>query len=186
MTCNPLYATCIAPAAAELPAELAVCTNEPGVEAAVSTIVAPPAVDVMEAPPPAVCEVPAAIARPEPPPPRAGCSIVEGRRRGIAFERRRSAEVNAGLGFDPNNATQVRELQQLLGVTVTGTMNPSTRSALNRAIRAIQTVLLQNGACDVGTVDGIFGPRTAASMRTAWGANASVMSALRQLHAPAA
>jgi hypothetical protein len=64
-------------------------------------------------------------------------------------------------------------------------LDHETVNALNRAVRAIQNTLLTNGTCDVGTVDGIVGPHTAAAMRNAWGAQVSVVSILRQRHAAA-
>lgn len=88
-------------------------------------------------------------------------------------------EISRALGFDPTNRAQVREVQQLMGVAATGRIDAATANALNRHVRAMQAVLLSQGHCDVGAIDGVMGPRTAAGMRDMLGA-ASLVTWLRQ------
>lgn len=81
--------------------------------------------------------------------------------------------------FGPKTEAVVKQLQQENGITVDGMVGDATRSAIaqqstdeqllkegakNDAVKAAQTILGGNGF-DVGTIDGIFGPKLVAAVK---------------------
>lgn len=181
MTCNPAISSC-----SPSPVLVSTAATTPAVCSAPEPVacVAPAPVDTV-ASGPLVCSAPdsrtGAQSAPALRPPAAGCAITTGPRHDIGTVRRVTPSIRAALGFDPRNEASVRELQAVLNVPQTGQMDLATRRELNRSVRAIQTVMLNNGVCATGAVDGILGPRTTAAMASFFGPQHSVLGILRQL-----
>ena len=81
--------------------------------------------------------------------------------------------------FGPNTEAVVKQLQGEHGLTVDGVVGDATRAAMaqqsqdeqllkegasNDAVKAVQAILAKSGF-DVGTVDGIFGPKLVAAVK---------------------